>query len=303
VLTVNYYEIAAEILALVPTYPADYGIPFTHMFDDLDAMYRLAGKPILIGEFSYRAADAGLPNTLPPFFPTLATQAERAQAAGTYFRRVLARPYVVGAHWFQYMDQPATGRFDGENQNFGLVNITDDLWPALTDRLHDVLGSAAPRRLLAPGGRRSTDCVVEWGATAAPTSVPPGRLPPARFVCRDGDSACDTDSVPDQCTIEIQPCASVPDVRLAACVPASPDTVRVVFPTVEKNTSLHDAADASLATVTSASVAAPASCGPAVPIVIPLAGHGHRRVRLRIEAVAGGTADRDGVAVSCLAAH
>jgi hypothetical protein len=49
------------------------------MFDDLDTMQRIAGKPILIGEFSYRAADAGLPNTLPPFFPTLPTQVERAQ--------------------------------------------------------------------------------------------------------------------------------------------------------------------------------------------------------------------------------
>ena len=303
VLTVNYYEIAASILVLAPDYPRDYGIAFARMFDDLDVMHRLAGKPILIGEFSYRAADAGLPNTLPPFFPTLATQADRAQAAGTYYRRVIARPYVVGAHWFQYMDQPATGRPDGENQNFGLVNITDDLWPALTDRLRDVLGTAAPRRLLAPGGRRSTDCVVEWGATAAPTVARPGRLPPTRFVCRDGDSACDTDSVPDQCTIEIQPCASVPDARLATCVPASPDSVRVVFPTVEGGADLHDAVTASLTTVASAAVAAPASCGPAVPIVIPLEGHGHRRARLRTAAVAGEAADRDGVAVSCLAAH
>src|SRR5262249_23512425 len=55
VLTVNYYEIAPEILALVPSYPADYGIPFDQMFDDVDAMYRITGKPILIGEFGYRA--------------------------------------------------------------------------------------------------------------------------------------------------------------------------------------------------------------------------------------------------------
>jgi hypothetical protein len=68
VMTVNYYEIADTILEIAPSYPADYGIPFATMFDDLDTMNRLTGKPFLIGEFSYRAADSGLPNTLPPFF-------------------------------------------------------------------------------------------------------------------------------------------------------------------------------------------------------------------------------------------
>jgi agarase len=101
VLTVNYYEIDPSVLALAPFYPEDYGIPFTRMFDDLDTIQRISGKPLLIGEFSYRAADAGLPNTLPPFFPTLPTQVERAHALGTYLRRVRARPYLVGAHWFQ----------------------------------------------------------------------------------------------------------------------------------------------------------------------------------------------------------
>ncbi len=147
VITVNYYEIAAEILAIAPAYPMDYGIPFASMFDDLDTMYGIARKPILIGEFGYRAADSGLPNTLPPFFPTLATQADRAQAVATYFDRVLARPFLLGAHWFQYMDQPAEGRFDGENQNFGLVKITDDPWPEVTAVFREVGGAAARRRL------------------------------------------------------------------------------------------------------------------------------------------------------------
>jgi hypothetical protein len=33
---------------------------------------------------------------------------------------------IIGAHWFQYADQPVTGRLlDGENAHFGLVGITD----------------------------------------------------------------------------------------------------------------------------------------------------------------------------------
>jgi len=33
---------------------------------------------------------------------------------------------IVGAQWFQYLDQPASGRLlDGENGHLGLVAITD----------------------------------------------------------------------------------------------------------------------------------------------------------------------------------
>ena len=34
-------------------------------------------------------------------------------------------PAIVGAHCFQWTDQPATGRFDGENFRIGFVSITD----------------------------------------------------------------------------------------------------------------------------------------------------------------------------------
>ena len=34
-------------------------------------------------------------------------------------------PELVGTHWFQWADQPSTGRFDGENYNIGLVDVTD----------------------------------------------------------------------------------------------------------------------------------------------------------------------------------
>jgi len=38
----------------------------------------------------------------------------------------LAEPSIVGVHWFQYLDQPVSGRLlDGENGHLGLVGITD----------------------------------------------------------------------------------------------------------------------------------------------------------------------------------
>lgn len=302
ILTLNYYEIAASVLALVPQYPNDYGIPFAKMFDDVDAMYRIAGKPMLIGEFGYRAADSGLPNTWPPLFPTLATQTDRAQAAGTYLRRVLARPYLVGAHWFQYMDQPATGRFDGENQNFGLVKITDEPWPEVTARFRAVNTGAAPRRLLAAGGRGSsrTDCTIEWAATAPLAAPRSGRRPPpARFTCRDGNPACDTDTISGQCTVEIQPCAAVSDARLPACMPTSPATVRVTKPTATEDPGLNAALAASLQTIAASAGAHPGSCGPAVHVVTALGSRtrAHRTVRTSAEGATG--RDREAIRIIC----
>jgi agarase len=39
---------------------------------------------------------------------------------------VAALDSMVGAHWFQYVDSPLTGRaFDGEGYNVGFVNVAD----------------------------------------------------------------------------------------------------------------------------------------------------------------------------------
>jgi hypothetical protein len=50
----------------------------------------------------------------------------------TYVNSVLDHPLFVGCHWFQYMDQPLTGRtLDGENYNIGFVTITDTPYPEM----------------------------------------------------------------------------------------------------------------------------------------------------------------------------
>ena len=41
----------------------------------------------------------------------------------------------MGTHYFQWADQPATGRFDGENYNIGLVDVTDRPYPGLVEAL------------------------------------------------------------------------------------------------------------------------------------------------------------------------
>ena len=42
-----------------------------------------------------------------------------------YVENAVADPSIVGAHWFEWVDEPSTGRFDGENYNIGLVDVTD----------------------------------------------------------------------------------------------------------------------------------------------------------------------------------
>jgi len=59
-------------------------------------------------------------------------QKERAAGFRNTVGALLRTPYVVGADWFQYYDEPTRGRFDGENYDFGLVDIHDRPYEPLT---------------------------------------------------------------------------------------------------------------------------------------------------------------------------
>ena len=79
-------------------------------------------KPMLVGEFHVGATDRGM------FHPGLVSansQAERADCFRNYVNACLDHPRYVGAHWFQWQDQPLTGRPDGENYAIGFVDIAD----------------------------------------------------------------------------------------------------------------------------------------------------------------------------------
>jgi hypothetical protein len=90
-----------------------------------DTLYALTMKPIIVSEF-YMAADensSGNRNKVGGF-PTVADQRERAAALSTTLRHFVRLPYLVGADWFQFYDEPPHGRkLDGEDYNFGLVDI------------------------------------------------------------------------------------------------------------------------------------------------------------------------------------
>lgn len=96
--------------------------------------YAASGKPCLISEFAFRGDDVGLPNSHGAG-PRVASQTERARCFERYVTAALRHPSVVGYHWFEHADQPAEGRFDGENSNYGTVTIEDDPYVELTETM------------------------------------------------------------------------------------------------------------------------------------------------------------------------
>jgi len=87
------------------------------------------GKPMIIGEFHFGALDRGMFHT-----GLVATENQKDRAAHymRYVESVVRCPAFVGCHWFQYVDEPVTGRwFDGENYNIGFLDVTDTPYPEM----------------------------------------------------------------------------------------------------------------------------------------------------------------------------
>jgi beta-galactosidase GanA len=78
--------------------------------------------PVIVGEFHFGALDRGMFHT---GLQETENQAERAAAYRRYVSGALRNPLIIGTHWFQYSDQPTTGRGDGENYQIGFLDIVD----------------------------------------------------------------------------------------------------------------------------------------------------------------------------------
>jgi hypothetical protein len=119
----------------------------------IEKVERLIGRPIMIGEFHFgtpgRGLSAGLKQTV--------SDEERGVAYQYYVEQAAALPALVGTHWFEWVDEPNTGRGDGENYNIGVVDVTDRPYEGLVKGMQ-----AAHKRLLAvhsgkeaPSGRQA----------------------------------------------------------------------------------------------------------------------------------------------------
>ena len=64
-------------------------------------------KPVIIGEFHFGSTDRGF---FHPGVKQSENQTERGQMYQKYIQSALRNKLIVGAHWFQYIDEPITGR-------------------------------------------------------------------------------------------------------------------------------------------------------------------------------------------------
>ncbi len=93
-------------------------------------------KPIMIGEFHFGTTDRGMVH---PGVKSSNNQEERAVAYQDYIRGALRNELIVGAHWFQYIDEPFTGRGDGENYNVGFIDVADTPYEELISKVRETL--------------------------------------------------------------------------------------------------------------------------------------------------------------------
>ncbi len=101
-------------------------------------------KPIIIGEFHFGAKDRG---HLIGGCVTVFDQKERAECFKHYVRACLDNPRYIGCHWFQYQDQPVSGRGgDGENYNDGFVSMCDVPYPEMVEASREVAAELYTRR-------------------------------------------------------------------------------------------------------------------------------------------------------------
>ena len=95
----------------------------------LAKIYSLLHKPLLLGEFHIGVPGRGMA----PGLVQAMNQEERGQAYRYYVEHAAAHPEVIGTHWFEWIDEPVTGRPDGENYNIGWVDVTDQPYNELVE--------------------------------------------------------------------------------------------------------------------------------------------------------------------------
>lgn len=100
----------------------------------MERYHRLSGeKPLIVGEFGFAALDSGQRRPMGAAKLLLA-QKDRADYFEWYARNCLRTPYVVGYHWFSFVDKIKKDI----DTNVGVVNIYDKEYNLLVNRMAEV---------------------------------------------------------------------------------------------------------------------------------------------------------------------
>jgi hypothetical protein len=97
------------------------------------SLYDETGRPTIITEYSFHSLDgrSGNRNTF-GFSAQVADQQARADGYKLMTERLASVPWIIGADWFQWNDEPPSGRTaDGEDVNFGVVDVDDSAYDKL----------------------------------------------------------------------------------------------------------------------------------------------------------------------------
>jgi hypothetical protein len=116
-------------------------------------MYRQSGQPIVISEYSFHSLDGRSddPDTV-GFSAQVPDQQARADGYRLMTTHLARVPYIVGADWFQWCDEPPAGRSgDGEDVNFGVVDIHDKPYDLLVDAIRQTAPTLDALHTSSPG--------------------------------------------------------------------------------------------------------------------------------------------------------
>ena len=91
-------------------------------------------KPLIIGEFGCAARDSGQKKQFGGAV-LLRKQSDRANYFEWYVRNCLKASYIVGYHWFSFVDKVEGGAI---NTNVGVVNAYDEEYDILVRRMADI---------------------------------------------------------------------------------------------------------------------------------------------------------------------
>ena len=155
---------------------------FLPIGEALTKISELAGRPVMLTEWSFPAFDSGLQCRYGAG-QRFDTQIERAWASSLYARKVLSLPCVIGYDYFMWVDMPEKGisyRFP-EDTNYGLVREDGAGYRELTAALAKVQSAALSGVSVSGGTHFSASAQNSLAAVYDPVTNSAARSPSFSF--------------------------------------------------------------------------------------------------------------------------
>ena len=169
VFSVDDYQLGPGLAQVIDKLFPQY-LPVTPTFTSFEPYLHL---PIMVAEYSFIASTPQTPDTVPGLYAVYPTQQARAAAYANYVEpKYVASKWVVGDEWFEDVDEPDGGRFDGENNNFGVVDVENQPYTVLVGEM-ELMHSIAPDRAAEPGPSCDSWALVASTATCSATMTNP----------------------------------------------------------------------------------------------------------------------------------